>query len=98
MLLSFDEEGEEDILDGIGGAPWQCVAWRQTGNCDGSGVREPQFDNFDCSARISTYKSGYCECVGTNMFNLHSKIERHNCGHKEFSCAEECKNYFSITL
>ena len=28
---------------------------------------------------------------GNNMFNLHSKIERHNCGHKEFSCAEECK-------
>ena len=95
VMDDADEEGEEDILDGIGGAPWQCVAWRQTGNCDGSGVREPQFDNFDCSARISTYKSGYCECVGTNMFNLHSKIERHNCGHKEFSCAEECKNYFS---
>ena len=65
VMDDADEEGEEDILDGIGGAPWQCVAWRQTGNCDGSGVREPQFDNFDCSARISTYKSGYCECVGT---------------------------------
>ena len=88
-------EGEEDTMDGIGGVPWQCVAWRQTGNCDGSGAREPQFDDFDCSTRISTYKSGYCECVGTNMFNLHSKIERHNCGHKEFSCADECKKYFS---
>ena len=93
--VSNNNNGDDDLLNSIGGLPSECIAWRQTGNCDGRGRREPQFDNVDCNVIIDTYKSGYCECSGTNMFNLHDKIKRHNCGHEPFTCADECKKYFS---
>eukprot|EP00943_MAST-04B_sp_MAST-4B-sp1_P000694 g694.t1 len=85
----------EDLSNDISGSPSECIAWRQTGDCDGRGRREPQFDNVDCDVEIDTYKSGYCECAGTNMYNLHDQIQRFNCGHPPFTCAEECKKYFS---
>ena len=38
-----------------------CVAWRQTGNCDPDGPREQQNDK-SCTAIIDDGWSGYCEC------------------------------------
>jgi hypothetical protein len=60
-----------------------CVAWRQTGNCDPNGPREPQKDQ-SCTAVIDGPQSGYCECG-----NGRKAAESH-CGHIGLTCADAC--------
>jgi hypothetical protein len=61
----------------------QCVAWRQTGNCDPNGAREPTHDQ-PCNATIPLSASGYCECEdGTVRGSVW-------CRHTPFKCAAIC--------
>jgi hypothetical protein len=60
-----------------------CVAWRQTGNCDPNGPREPAADK-PCTAVIDGPQSGYCECG-----NGRKAAESH-CGHIGLTCADAC--------
>lgn len=62
----------------------QCVAWRQTGDCDPDGAREPFFDRY-CDVRISAGISGFCDCGGGVRKNLVSCSNR-----KSFVCEEVC--------
>jgi hypothetical protein len=43
--------------------PTPCVMWRQTGNCDPDGPRQPR-DDKSCDVVIQDGISGYCECAG----------------------------------
>ena len=40
----------------------ECVAWRQTANCDPNGKREARFD-VGCTDIVHGGASGYCECT-----------------------------------
>jgi hypothetical protein len=60
-----------------------CVAWRQTGNCDPNGPREPTHDQ-SCTTTIPFPSSGYCECFGGR------KASATGCGHPAFTCAKAC--------
>ena len=62
----------------------QCVAWRQTGNCDPNGAREPTHDQ-PCNATIPLSASGYCECEGGR------KAQLSHCGHLGFTCTNACR-------
>ena len=64
----------------------QCVSWRQTGNCDPNGPREPDKDQH-CLTSILETSSGYCECYGGRKAQLSS------CGHTSFTCEQAC--YFT---
>jgi hypothetical protein len=63
----------------------KCVSWRQTGNCDGRGPRESQFDNDNCDVEIDTFKSGYCECQGD------VRADPVDCDHAPLTCAQVCE-------
>ena len=60
-----------------------CVQWRQTGNCDPQGVREPAHDR-GCVVVVTSFMSGYCECEGG------LKRSAVGCGHKSFTCNAAC--------
>ena len=60
-----------------------CLGWRQTGNCDPDGPREPKND-LSCSAQVPGPASGYCECFGGR------KAVPSHCGHVPFTCVAEC--------
>jgi alpha-mannosidase len=60
----------------------KCTSWRQTGNCDPNGPREPQNDK-SCDTEI-TKGSGYCECEGG------VKRQLSDCSGKSFTCAAVC--------
>ena len=60
-----------------------CVAWRQTGNCDPNGEREPLADE-SCFTAIAPGRSGYCEC------RARPNVE-YMCEHLEFTCEELCR-------
>jgi hypothetical protein len=68
----------------------QCVAFRQTGNCDPDGPLQPAGDR-SCSETIpcsaGSCPSGYCECAGGVIRN---KVTCKAGSHKAFSCADEC--------
>ena len=72
------------------GDTW-CVGWRQTLNCDPSGERQPDADK-ECSAPISTFDSGYCECE-----NGRRAMEK-DCRSSEqyWTCEEACSGKASI--
>jgi thiol-disulfide isomerase/thioredoxin len=60
-----------------------CVSWRQTGNCDAHGPREPQMD-LACSFPIPSTSSGFCECEdGIEVGHV-------GCDHESFTCEEMC--------
>jgi len=61
---------------------FECISWRQTGNCDPNGPREPQNDK-SCDTPI-TAGSGFCECAGG------VKRQLSNCDGKDFTCAAAC--------
>eukprot|EP00670_Eutreptiella_braarudii_P010036 CAMPEP_0174312488 /NCGR_PEP_ID=MMETSP0810-20121108/4318_1 /TAXON_ID=73025 ORGANISM="Eutreptiella gymnastica-like, Strain CCMP1594" /NCGR_SAMPLE_ID=MMETSP0810 /ASSEMBLY_ACC=CAM_ASM_000659 /LENGTH=150 /DNA_ID=CAMNT_0015420887 /DNA_START=121 /DNA_END=574 /DNA_ORIENTATION=- len=60
----------------------ECVAWRQTGNCDPEGDREADADK-PCRSVIEHGKSGYCECTGDRRIKF-------NCIHGSIVCQDEC--------
>jgi hypothetical protein len=61
----------------------RCVAWRQTGGCDGGkGVREPHLDER-CDVRITFDRSGFCECSPSRRVAL-------DCDHDEGNCLQYC--------
>eukprot|EP00299_Pterocystis_sp_00344_P000328 c10099_g1_i2.p1 GENE.c10099_g1_i2~~c10099_g1_i2.p1 ORF type:complete len:561 (+),score=117.85 c10099_g1_i2:52-1734(+) len=65
-----------------------CIAWRQTGDCDGRfGPREANLDQR-CSDIIDGANSGFCECkyAGSN----HTKQFAFSCTHEEFTCEDVC--------
>jgi tetratricopeptide (TPR) repeat protein len=71
-----------------------CIAWRQTGNCDGhAGEREPGFDR-SCTDKIPYGVSGYCECrpshSGHPVLDSFTKASVSTCDHQEFTCADKC--------
>jgi len=59
-----------------------CVAWRQTGECQPSGPREP-FSDLSCTDLITQGMSGYCECKGPNHWEA-------TCNHSPFTCEDRC--------
>lgn len=60
-----------------------CVSWRQTGDCDPDGPREPDADQA-CHDVIPGERSGYCECAnGTRV--------RGECGHPIWTCNAACE-------
>jgi len=61
-----------------------CVAWRQTGDCDPQGPREPHSDK-DCGIPVAPGASGYCECAGGERMGLAG------CDHAEFTCGAACE-------
>ena len=63
----------------------ECIKWRQTGECDTRGEREPQNDKA-CSAKILDGWSGYCECSNG------IKIMEKGCHRDRWSnCKDACK-------
>ena len=59
--------------------------WRQTGECDAKGPREPHFDK-SCSTEISPGWSGYCECSDGQ------KVMEKRCHrHIHLTCNDACK-------
>jgi len=65
----------------------ECVAWRQTKNCDPNGVREPESD-LGCKSNVKPGASGYCECKD----GIHASPVR--CEHSDFSCSSMCRQKF----
>jgi alpha-mannosidase len=63
----------------------KCVSWRQTGNCDPNGPREPDNDKT-CDTVIKGSPSGFCECEGG--------VRRYMTGCQEkdfnFTCSDAC--------
>ena len=49
--------------------PISCM-WRQTGNCNATGEREPERDRL-CSESVPLGNSGFCDCNGDNEKNGH---------------------------
>lgn len=66
---------------------YMCIGWRQTGNCDADGPREPDKD-APCDASIDATMSGYCEC------GEERRVRQPGCKHGEFmepfTCKEVC--------
>jgi len=66
---------------------YSCVGWRQTGDCNADGPREPNNDK-PCDASIDGRSSGFCECGDGRI------IRKPGCAHGEFSepftCKDEC--------
>mgnify|MGYP000032073663 CR=1 FL=1 len=63
----------------------QCLGWRQTGECNPLGPREPWRD-LACTAIVPQGSSGYCECVGRTQANLLT------CTHAgDFTCQDVCR-------
>jgi alpha 1,2-mannosyltransferase len=56
---------------------FKCVGWRQTGNCDPFGPREPQNDK-SCFMPIAGGNSGFCELVDTDT-NEHVRVMQTKC-------------------
>lgn len=76
--------GCQDPTAGIPDADLRCVRWRQTGQCNPNGQREPQGDR-GCREEIPAGSSGYCECGQGRRARMST------CDHRPFSCKEECK-------
>ena len=57
--------------------------WRQTSSCSSTGKREPQMDR-PCAAKISSDKSGFCECEPG------SRVSPVGCGHAPLTCRSRC--------
>lgn len=61
-----------------------CVAWRQTSNCNPLGDRESLADE-DCNTNIEFGRSGFCECKGEGRVNIQV-----TCDHPALVCEEAC--------
>ena len=85
----------------------QCIAWRQTGNCDGiNGERETEYD-LGCNQNVPTGASGYCECRNLGTMEHHPTLRAtensfrastSGCGHEEFTCAQRCLNEWNLKI
>ena len=90
-----------------------CIAWRQTGNCDGEhGPRESNYD-LGCNQGVPEGASGYCECKSSEAKGYHpvlgggtSGTEVKNtyrtsissCGHGIFTCQQSCVNEWNMKI
>ena len=63
--------------------PRGCVAWRNTGNCDPHGPREPKND-LSCAETVQQGASGYCECADGR------RVLESSCTHAPFKCGDSC--------
>jgi tetratricopeptide (TPR) repeat protein len=113
------EQAREKLMqDGVAGnvegqETAYCIAWRQTGNCDGEqGPREPNFD-LGCDQAVPEGASGYCECRASDTKGYHPvlgggtfstemqntfRTQVHGCGHSIFTCGQSCINAWNIKL
>lgn len=66
----------------------QCKSWRQTQNCQGTGVRESDKDR-PCTDVIDGGASGFCECF--NPSKKDEELHPFDCGHKVLRCADICR-------
>lgn len=55
------------LQEAASGSPIACM-WRQTGNCNATGEREPERDRL-CSESVPLGNSGFCDCNGDNEKN-----------------------------
>jgi len=62
--------------------------WRQTGNCDPYGPREPHLDQ-GCGAQMPTGSSGFCDCNGNDY--LDSNEYGYGCSSSPGSCDSVCR-------
>jgi len=69
-------------------APSSCM-WRQTGNCDPHGPREPHFDQ-GCDAQIPDGASGWCDCNGDDRWDLYSEYA-YDCSASPGTCNSLCR-------
>eukprot|EP00939_MAST-03C_sp_MAST-3C-sp1_P002872 g2872.t1 len=67
----------------------ECVAWRQTKDCDPDGEREPTRDLL-CRETISPGVSGFCECRGG------ARAAKVMCHHDVFCCKDECQHMWDM--
>lgn len=67
------------------GTKIECVYWRQTGGCSGSGGRERQGDRT-CDQIIEGGHSGYCECKADGADETYP----FDCGHRPLRCDTVC--------
>ena len=63
----------------------ECVYWRQTGGCSGTGERERQGDRT-CDQLIESGHSGYCECKADG----NDETYPFDCGHRPLKCEKVC--------
>ena len=69
---------------------YNCVGWRQTGQCDPHGPREPDLDR-PCSSTVDGDRSGYCECgLGRKLLKVGCK-EADSPDFEPFTCKAECE-------
>jgi hypothetical protein len=85
----------------------ECVAWRQTTNCNPNGEREESSDKA-CSEHVPSGVSGYCECtvpsvgvsapkelksreIFTNLLEQVKYAAKASCDRHQFNCNEECR-------
>jgi len=70
-----------------------CAAWRQTGDCNPHGRREPDSDK-SCLLEIPRGMSGYCECQSKSVDDpnvLISSKKYFSCDHEPLTCADVCE-------
>lgn len=71
-----------------GDATTSCF-WRQTGNCNAKGPREPEHDQ-PCNAVIDAGRSGYCECPNEGKGTTRRGYEQGCKGDFSFTCEIVC--------
>ena len=62
----------------------ECVAWRQTGQCDPDGPRESGSD-LTCNQVVPSGVSGFCDC-GNGL-----RARAVTCDHAPFDCFSQCR-------
>lgn len=63
----------------------ECISWRQTKDCSGSGEREPHGDR-SCNQIIESGASGYCECKADG----NDETYPFDCAHRKLKCDKIC--------
>lgn len=82
--------GDDDDDCGDGSDEDNCVAWRQTKQCDAYGPRE-SYNDKDCSTQILGGTSGFCQCRGGRKWGK-------GCGRWDFAtCNDACNRDCSTT-
>lgn len=72
---------------------FQCVGWRQTGDCSPDGPREEANDQ-NCTVLIPPGSSGYCEC-GMNRTIRKTGCRTDN-DQEAFTCQQQCEQDVSL--